>query len=138
MKINDYFPDSDRFFNCDCYCPNEVYDLTGFSYRLYYPDDQFSYVMKIDDMYEDTGTFVGISRNEFLVVFVLRENNEFNKPVGTIEEMQRIPINKSNYLALRDILRKVPEEDRHDFEPDNDSMESLNKVLSISDAIILD
>ena len=138
MKINDYFPDSERFFKYDCYCPNEVYDVSGFSYRLYYPDDQFSYVMKIDDMYEDTDTFVGISRNEFLVVFVLRENNEFNKPVGTIEGMQRISVNKSNYLALRDILRKVPEEDRHNFEPDKDSMKSLNKILSISDAIICD
>ena len=138
MTINDYFPDSERFFNHDCYCPNEVYDLSRFFYKHYYPNDQFSYVMKIDDMYDDTDTFIGISRNEFLIVFVLREDNEFNKPAGTIEDMQRIPINKSNYLALRDILRKVPEDDRHDFEPDEDSMESLNKILSISDAIICD
>ena len=138
MLIKDYFPDSKRYFNNDCYCPNEVYDLTGLSYKLYYPNDQFSYVMKIDDMYEDTDTFVGICRNEFLLVFVLRENNEFDKPEGTIEGMQRIPINKSNYLALRDILRKVSEEDRHNFEPDKDSMKSLNKILSISDAIICD
>ena len=137
MTINDYFPDSERFFNYDCYCPNEVYDMSGFFYELYYPNDQFSYVMKINDMYDDTDTFVGISRNEFLVVFVLRENNEFNKPVGTIEGMQRISVNKSNYLALRDIMRKVPEEDRHNFEPDEDSMKSLNKILKISDAIMV-
>lgn len=136
MTINDYFPDSERFFDYDCYCSNKVYDLSGFFYKLYYPNDQFSYVMKIDSMFNDTDTFVGISRNEYLIVFVLRENNELNKPEGTIADMQRIPINKNNYLALRDILRKVSENDRHDFDPGEENMKLLNKILSMSDAII--
>ena len=94
--------------------------------------------MKIDSMFNDTDTFVGISRNEYLIVFVLRENNELNKPEGTIADMQRIPINKDNHLALRDILRKVPENDRQDFNPGKENMKSLNKILSMSDAIIRD
>ena len=137
MLIKDYFPDSKRYFDNDCYCLNEVYDLNGLYYKLYYPNYQFSYVMRIDSMLDDTDTFVGIRRNEFLVVFALRDDNEFDKPEGTIADMQRVPINKNNLLAFQDIIKNLPDDDRHDFDIDNDSMESLKKLLSMSNRLVI-
>lgn len=99
MLIKDYFPDSERYFNNDCYLPNEVYDLTGLSYKHYYPEDQFSFIMNLDKEYDDTDMVVGISKNEFLVVSVLRDENEFDDPEGTIVNMQRIPINRENFYS---------------------------------------
>lgn len=137
MLIQDYFKDAEKFFLNDCYCPNEVYDLTGFFYKLYYPDDQFSYVMRIDDVFDDdTVTHVGISRNEFLLVFTYGSESE-NGVEGTIADMQRVPINKNNYLALKDMLMKVPCDEMHELTPDGDSLKSLNKILSMSDAIMV-
>lgn len=32
------FPDIERYFQEDCYCPNEVYSVDGFGYLLVYAD----------------------------------------------------------------------------------------------------
>lgn len=138
MFIRDYFEDAERYFQQDCYCPNEVYDLTGIFFKLYYPEDQYSYIMTLSTVYDDCDLFIGISKGEFLMVAVIStEDNEFNLPVGSVVDMQRIPISMNNYLALKDILNNVPDEDRHSLNPDEDSLESLNKLISISDAIMI-
>ena len=36
--LKDYLPDIERYFREDCYCPNEVYSVDGFGYRLVYAD----------------------------------------------------------------------------------------------------
>ena len=138
MMIKDYFPDAERYFNNDCYCPNEVYDLTGVFYELYYPEDQFSPIMRIDTFLDDATVWVGISKKEFLYVVVLNEGNSDNKPAGTINEMQRLPINKSNYLTFIDILNQVDPKESHQFDLGEDTLNSLNEVLSMSDAIMID
>lgn len=36
--LKDVLPDIERYFAEDCYCPNEVYSVDGFGYRLVYAD----------------------------------------------------------------------------------------------------
>lgn len=38
VKLKDVFPDIERYFQEDCYCPNEVYSVDGFGYLLVYAD----------------------------------------------------------------------------------------------------
>ena len=35
IKLKDVHPDIDRYLEHDCYCPNEVYDNSGFTYELF-------------------------------------------------------------------------------------------------------
>ena len=37
-KLKDVHPDIDRYLEHDCYCPNEVYDNSGFTYELFTGD----------------------------------------------------------------------------------------------------
>lgn len=37
-KLKDVHPDIERYLAHDCYCPNEVYDISGFSYELFTSD----------------------------------------------------------------------------------------------------
>ena len=39
MRLGD-IPDMERYLEEDCYCPGEVYDLTGFFCRVYHADDE--------------------------------------------------------------------------------------------------
>lgn len=137
MTLGDYFDDAERYFDNDCYCPNEVYDLTGFGYYLYYLDDHFTPLLVLEDVFDDTDVWVGVAKRGFLTVYVLREDNDFGKPEGTIENMQHLPINEDNWLTFRDILRGVPDEERHHLNPGEDTLENLGNLLSMSNAVMV-
>ena len=49
MKLKDFIPDIERYFQEDCYCPNEVYSVDGFGFQHVYADNEAKEIRKEDE-----------------------------------------------------------------------------------------
>lgn len=49
MKIKELHNDIERYLKYDCYCPNEIYDLTGRFYNTFYAEQECVLIGKTTD-----------------------------------------------------------------------------------------
>lgn len=65
MKFKDAHPDVERYLKEDCYCPNEIYDPSGFFYILFPADNECTVIAQNE---EKTALLMGSETNPYIVM----------------------------------------------------------------------
>ena len=65
MKFKDVHPDVERYLAHDCYCPNEIYDPSGFFYVLFPADSECTIIAQNK---EKTACLMTDKNNPYIVM----------------------------------------------------------------------
>ena len=137
LKLGEVHADMERFLREDCYCPGEIYDLSGFFFQLFDVEDECEIIERSDEM-----TAVVVPRNnkdgEYRGQAVMFWHDDHENP-SKIIDAQRVDATENNISIFRDIvngfkpdgIRKIDE-----FKPGS-TTKSLSEVMSICDAIMV-
>jgi hypothetical protein len=126
MKIKDIHKDIERFLAEDCYCPGEIYDSTGFFFRVVEPDDDCEYL--VTGKYEQHDVICVIWKDQILY-FVISDNR--------ICEAGRYDATENNKELIKDLLSGIDVSDRkfNEFK-EGETEKALGEILGRADAVI--
>lgn len=126
--------DMERFLTEDCYCPGEIYDITGFFYQVFSVNDECVLIEQSDRMTAVVATSKHKSRPQAIMFW-----HDDDETPGRIVAAQRVDATENNIGILRSIVncestngRKIDE-----FDPGS-TAKSLKKIVRISDLVIRD
>ena len=135
MKLGDIH-DMERYLSEDCYCPGEIYDISGFFYMIFKADDECVLIAESEGMtavVAKSGTFDN-SKPQAIVFW----HDDDDRP-GRIIAAQRVDATENNIDILRTIVHGGKPDGRKfdEFEPGS-TAKALNDMLSITDFVIRD
>lgn len=126
--LKDYLPDIERYFKEDCYCPNEVYSVDGFGYRLVYADTPAKLL--------DEGNYNGkvllfetlADREDPILLNVWVEDNK-------VIECERYEVSKNNIENIKKFLH----DNTHKFKltEADDLKKEVNQMLNLSSGVVM-
>lgn len=117
LDMHDYLTDR-------CYCPGEIYDQSGFFYQIFKDDDM------CEKLGENNQNIALVCKNQILWIY--KENEKY------IEEITRVDATENNIEIIKLLLAgKKPNKKLDEFVK-GDTQRSLNQLMSIADAIIVD
>lgn len=133
MKLKD-IADMEEYLENRCYCPHEIYDMTGFFFNCFEPD------VECDLLAEgERGSIHG--------TFVLAKPSQFNKDSlqiiyiehanGIVDSCIRIDATENNKEQILKFLNGEIEKMHLDEYADTKTEESLKEIFSIADAICI-
>ena len=111
----------------NCYCPGEIYDDTGFFYRIFEAEDACTLLIK--GAYKGDDVTAVICKNQILCFWI--DNN-------TITDAVRYDATENNVSEITQLLAgKKNKITTDEFEPGKTKID-LKNILSIADAILID
>lgn len=126
-------PDARRYLADDCYCPGEIYDISGFFYRILEPDDPCRVIARSDDM------TALVSGGDDPQIFVFWHDDEGDNPERRILDAQRVDVTPNNVSVVRDLIAGKDMTGRRLDEAEPGSMRKrLSEVMSLADAVMVD
>ena len=130
-RLREVHEDMSRYLANDCYCPGEIYGIDGFFFSVYHDDDECTVVEQTEGM-----TVVVTDENRpQAIIFWHDEPGE----LGRIIDAQRVDATENNIGILKTIANGGKPDGRQIDEFDPGSLKrSLEKVMSIADAVIID
>lgn len=132
MRLGDVHPDMERFLEHDCYCPNEIYDTSGFFYDLFPADTECVVVTSTDDMTVVVMSGLLNKEKPQCIMFWHDEGD------GRVVDAQRVDATENNVGILRDIAHGVEPDDRKLDEFVDGSLDrSVKTILSLCDGFIV-
>lgn len=138
MKLKEVHKDMERYLEFDCYCPNEIYDMSGFFYQLFEPIEE-CYLLGISKggnnrYFKDGYSGIYVISNKQIIEFSLE--HETDKICGAV----RMDATENNIKIFKEIIEtgKVPSEAKLDKFEDNHSDKDLKKILGMCDCVIMD
>ena len=134
MRLGDVHEDMERYLAEDCYCPGEVYDLTGFFYEIFDVEDE---VELVERSAVKTAVVRSTGKDEDRPQAVLFWHDDDRRP-GRIVEAQRIDATKNNVELLRSIVRgEEPKQKKvEEFKP-GELVKAYREVLDMADAVMV-
>lgn len=131
MKLSEVHEDMERYLENDCYCPNEIYDVSGFFYQLFPPETEVVLVIQNDRHTVVVDATEGVAKPQCL--FFWHDDGS-----GRILDAQRVDATPNNVGILRDIAQGVKPDGRKLDEFDEGSAKrALKKVLSMCDLVMV-
>ena len=116
VRLADAHPDMRRYLDEDCYCPGEIYDVTGFSYLTFSPDDECVMCARTDDMTVVVTTSRMSPSSPQAIMFW---HDDLDSP-DRIIAAQRVDATENNISILCDIAHGArPDGRKIDRFPDN-------------------
>lgn len=136
MRLGEAHEDMGRFLREDCYCPGEIYDLSGFFYRVYEVSDECRLIERSEDRTAIVVTTVRGGEEDPSPQAIMFWHDEGD---GRIIDAQRVDATENNVEILRAIVRGERPDGREidGFEP-GDTARQLRKVLSMCDMVMVD
>lgn len=137
MKFSDIHPDIERFLQEDCYCPGEIYDVTGFFCVVYGIDDECELIERSDDMTAVVATtYLHGERHKHPQAIIFWHDEDDHKK---IVDAQRFDATDNNIGILRTIVQGGKPDGRKidEFVPGQTESE-LSKVLGMCDFVMVD
>lgn len=133
MKLGEIHSDVERYLLEDCYCPGEIYDISGFFYQIFTVDDTCTEIESNDD--------------RTAVVALTSNGNTLENPQaimfwhddgdGKIVYAQRVDATDNNIGILRSIVQGAePDGQIDEFEP-GEMASQLGKILGMCDAVLV-
>ena len=135
MKLGDIH-DMERYLLEDCYCPGEIYDISGFFYEIFKADDECVLIAKSEEMtavVAKSGTFDN-SKPQAIMFW----HDDDDRP-GRIIAAQRIDATENNIDILRTIVHGGKPDGRKidEFKPGS-TAKALGDVIGMCDLVIRD
>lgn len=136
MKFSDIHPDMGRYLREDCYCPGEIYDSTGFFYRVYGTDEECTLLAKSDDMTAVIATTSCHGKEDPTPQAILFWHDDGS---GRIVGAQRFDATENNVGILRHVVQGGKPDGRKidEFVPGQTESE-LSKMLDMCDFVMVD
>ena len=128
--------DMERFLAEDCYCPGEIYDISGFFFQIFKADDECALIAESEGMTAVVATSSMLDNLKPQAIMFWHDDDD--RP-GRIIAAQRIDATENNIDILRTIVHGGKPDGRKidEFKPGSRA-KALNNVLSISNLVIRD
>jgi hypothetical protein len=132
MKLKD-IADMEEYLENRCYCPYEIYDMTGFFFNCFEPDVECELLAK-GERGAIHGTFVmakpsQFNKNSLQIIYIEHKD-------GYVESCIRLDATENNKEQILKFLNGEIEKMVFDEYADTKTEESLKEILSITDAIV--
>lgn len=132
MKLQD-IADMKDYLENRCYCPHEIYDMSGFFFQLFKPDTECA-VFAEGERGVIHGTFVFAkeddSRSKLQIIYIEHTNN-------VVDSCIRLDATKNNVEQILKFMRGEIDKMSIDEYDDTKTEESLNEIFSLADAIMM-
>lgn len=133
MKLQD-IADMKDYLENRCYCPYEIYDMTGFFFNCFKPDVECELLAE-GERGEVHGTFVLCKPSQFnedsLQIVYIEHSN------GIVESCIRLDATENNKNQIIQFLNGDIEKMHIDEYADTKTEESLREIMSIADAVMI-
>ena len=133
MKLRD-IADMEEYLENRCYCPYEIYDMSGFFFNCFKPDVECE-VLAEGERGKIHGTFVLAKSSQFneesLQIIYIEHTN------GYVESCTRLDATENNKEQILKFLNGEIEKMHIDEYDDTKTEESIKEILSIADAICM-
>lgn len=127
MQLKD-IANMEEYLENDCYCPGEIYDCTGFFFRIFNAEDTCKLLIK--GSYKGEDVTAVICKNQIICFWI--ENNK------KITDAVRYDATENNVAEIMQVLSgKKTKMTVDEFEMGKTEVD-LNKIMSIADSIIID
>lgn len=132
MKLQD-IADMKDYLENRCYCPYEIYDMTGFFFQLFKPETECD-VFAEGERGAIHGTFVFAkeddSRSRLQIIYIEHTNN-------IVDSCVRLDATKNNVDQILKFMRGEIEKMSFDEYDDTDTAKSLEEIFSLADAVMI-
>ena len=137
MLLKDLHPDISRYLEEDCYCPNEIYDRSGFFYMLFPEDSPCELIEEGERFFfcvaSTEKTLDADPKHVQILGFHMNESKNM------IDDAIRVDATENNIGVVKRLCAgTVRDDDRFDEYKPGSTKASLEKLFSISDLIIRD
>ena len=132
--LKDVFPDIERYFEEDCYCPNEVYSIDRFGYYLVYADSPCEIV----------GTFSWNNGSVTLVKTVTNQATDKDRKAilmnvwhenGRVTDAERYDLSEEN---VKNIIAYLKGEcDHFKLTEEDDLAKDIANLLGLCNGVII-
>jgi len=122
MKIKELHSDIERYLAEDCYCPNEIYEPSGFFYQIFEADDI------CEKLAENKNTIACLSGNQILVFF---------KDCERIVEAERVDATENNIKGILNYVKTGKMYNADKFDKD-EYKKSFGEIFDMASFIIRD
>lgn len=133
MKLKD-IADMGEYLENRCYCPYEIYDMTGFFFNCFNPDVECELLAE-GERGSIHGTFVMAKPSQFnegsLQIIYIEHKD------GYVDSCTRIDATENNKEQILKFLSGEIEKMQFDEYTDTKTEESLKEIFGIADAILL-
>lgn len=138
IKLKEAHKDIERYLKFDCYCPNEIYDMSGFFYQLFDPNDN-CYLLGVskggnNKYFVDGYSGIYVISKDQIIEFSLKHETD------KICDAVRIDATENNIKIFKEIIEtgKAPSGAKLDKFESNHSYDDLRKLLELCDFVIMD
>ena len=133
MKLKD-IADMEDYLENRCYCPHEIYDMTGFFFCCFSPESECELLAE-GERGQIHGSFVLVHPSQFnkanlQIVYIEHKD-------GVVESCIRLDATDNNKEQILKFLHGDIKKMKLDEYSDTKTAESLNEVMSIADAILI-
>lgn len=125
MKLKD-IADMEEYLENRCYCPHEIYDLSGFFFQLFYPDMDCMLLGSV--VREGISNSFIIVENQFICIKII--NNKVNDCV-------RIDATENNKRAILNFLTGKSDTITVDEFEEGATNKAVNNILKHANAILI-
>ena len=131
MTLKEIHPDMERYLEHDCYCPGEIYDVSGFFFQVFKADEECKELYRGVDLSNPEDTIITVVCRDQLINFWVREDK--------ITEAERYDATENNIRIMPFAITGTlsPEEKLDEFKP-GETAKSLKEILSMADAVLMD
>lgn len=133
MKLKD-IADMQDYLENRCYCPYEIYDMTGFFFNCFEPDVECELLAE-GKRGSIHGTFVLAKPSQFnedsLQIIYIEHTN------GVVDSCIRLDATENNKNQILQFLNGDIEKMSIDEYPSSKTEESLKEIMDLADAIMI-
>lgn len=128
MLLKDVHDDIERYLENDCYCPGEIYDVSGFFFQVFRADEECKEISRgVDYRNPDDTVITVVCRNQ-LINFWVRGDQ--------IVEAERYDATENNIRIMPGVIAGTLKGVQIDEFKPGSTTRNLNEILSMADAVL--
>ena len=129
MLLKDVHDDIERYLENDCYCPGEIYDVSGFFFQVFRADEECKEISRgVDYRNPDDTVITVVCRNQ-LINFWVRGDQ--------ITEAERYDATENNIRIMPGVIAGTLKRVQIDEFKPGETAKSLKEILSMADAVLM-
>lgn len=130
MRLGDVHPDIGRYLREDCYCPGEIYDVSGFFCIVYSADDECDVIEHSDDATAVVMLRASGRESERQQAVMLWHDAD------RVLDALRVDATDNNRGILRSLVRGEEPDGRIDEYVPGNLARSVERVMSFTDIVM--
>lgn len=130
MRLKD-IADMEDYLENRCYCPYEIYDMSGFFFQIFRPETECTLLAE-GERGAIHDTFILAQSGDYPMQIICIEHRN-----GVVESCVRFDATENNKRMVTDFLGHRIDKMTIDKYSDNHTYEELAKILSMADSVIM-